>query len=388
MGALEDFAAQLAAEPDEKKREALISRLKFKAAQQAPDNGDAPNSTIMRDYLAQDIALPPSLVYPTIAVRGEITVTLGRAGKGKTTVNANRIISWAAGRALFPDWVDQNGVPFLSPEKPLRTLIAENEGNASMFHGKMKTRMYEGPLTDEERELALDNLFVYGDGGYSGLKLDNKAGVDVLRREIELREPDIVFLEPFRSLWSGEENSATDMAKVIDNMHILATEYNCAVILSHHERKSGAGDDGEKMSAGRGSTVLEGAAAVMENFESVKGGDFRELSWSKARYMVPPPPVRLEYDRVSDWYNWVPQDAIDDAIIRALSEADDEPLNMAALMELLDESKSKLDKHIKRLVDEKRVKRMASVASGSGSTGFRYRLPTGDNDSAGEGLSL
>ena len=154
--------------------------------------------TRLREYLAKPIPIPPSLVWPTIAVRGEVTTTLGRAGKGKTTLNLNRIYAWAAGRSLFPGWANPEGRDYLSPDGPLKTLIAENEGNAAMFHQKMGLMLNQGPLTDEEKELALDNLWVHGDGGYSGLKLDNDDGVRKLRSAIDKCRPDIVFIEPFR----------------------------------------------------------------------------------------------------------------------------------------------------------------------------------------------
>lgn len=382
--AVEAFA-RLLAEQDEAGVARLIARAKMKAANAAPEEAFEPDVTRLREFLERPIEVPPSLVWPTIAVRGEITTTLGRAGKGKTTMNLNRIYAWAAGRSLFPGWVDGEGMEYLKPEKPLKTLIAENEGNAGMFHQKMGLMLHKGPLSDEEKEMALDNLYVHGDGGYSGMKLDDEAGVRKLRAAIEKVEPDIVFIEPFRSLWRGEENSATDMAVVVDNMVAMATDYGCAIILSHHERKSGVSDDGEKMSAGRGSTVLEGVVAVMENFESVKDGEYREMTWSKARYLVPPPPVRMEYQRESNWYEWIPNSQIGDSVITVLREAGDEPMNLTALCEELGESRTKLSKIMKGLEAEKRVKKMPSVPShtGSGSTGTRWRLPTEDTNTGG-----
>ncbi len=166
----------------------------------------------------------------------------------------------------------------------------------------------------------------------------------------------------------------------------LATDYGCAVILSHHERKGGYGED-DKMSAARGSTVLEGVVAVMENFESVVDGTYRELTWSKARYLPPPNPVRMEWDRDTGWYAWVAQTQIDDAIMEALRDADDEPLNLAGLVEVTGESKSKLGPRLKLMEKDKKIKKMASQSSQGGSTGFRYRLPTEDNSKYG-GLSL
>lgn len=388
--AVEAFIRHFASLTDDAARARLLAQVKTKAVNLAPEEAFEPDVTRLREYLAKPIPIPPSLVWPTIAVRGEITTTLGRAGKGKTTMNLNRIFAWAAGRALFPGWTDHDGNEYLKPDGALKTLIAENEGNAGMFHQKVGLLVHQGDLTDDQKELCLDNIHIHGDGGYSGLKLDNPEGVQKLRASIEACEPDIVFIEPFRSLWRGEENSATDMAVVVDNIIAMATDYNCAVILSHHERKGGAGDDGEKMSAARGSTVLEGVVAVMENFESVKDGEYREMTWSKARYLPPPTTVRMEWDRDTGWYQWIPISAIADGVLAALREADDEPLNLKGLSEATGETQAKLRGVMRQLKDEKRVKQMPSVQlAGGGTSGTRYRLPTGDGDSnPGGGLAI
>jgi hypothetical protein len=389
--ATDAFIHKLASITDEAERARLIARVKMRAMDLAPDEAFQPDVTRLREYLAKPIPIPPSLVWPTIAVRGEITTTLGRAGKGKTTMNLNRIFAWACGRPLFPDWTDHDGNIYLNPEKPLRTLIAENEGNAGMFHQKVGLLLHQGPLTEDEREMCLDNLYVHGDGGYSGMKLDNDEGVKKLRRAIESIDggpPDIVFIEPFRSLWRGEENSSTDMAVVVDNMVAIATDYNCAIILSHHAKKNSS-EDGEKMSDARGSTVLEGIVAVMENFESVKDGEYREMTWSKARYLAPPTPVRMGWDRETGWYEWVPTSAIADGVIAALREADDEPMNLSDIAEVTGETKSKLRPVMKNLEEEKRVKKMPSVQQpGGGTSGTRWRLPSGDSDPGAGGLAL
>lgn len=377
------LAAQLARIGDPEKVNQFLRQARMQAAAQTDASAFEPDVTRLREYLATPIEVPPSLVWPTIAVRGEMTTTLGRAGKGKTTMNLNRIFAWAAGRALFPGWTDHDGNEYLKPERPLRTLIAENEGNAGMFHMKMGLMLHHGPLNEEQQELALDNLFVHGDGGYSGMKLDNDEGVLKLRGAIEKTKPDIVFIEPFRSLWRGEENSSTDMAVVVDNIVAMATDFDCAVILSHHEKKGGYSDDGEKMSLARGSTVLEGIVAVMENFESVKDGEYREMTWSKARYLPPPTPVRMEYQRESNWYEWIPQSNIEEAVISMLREADDEPLTMSGLAEETGEKKAKLSPIVKKLVEEGRVKKLSSISTQAGSSGFRYRLPSGDNTETG-----
>lgn len=379
---VEEFAKLLAQTDDPTQRARLMKRAELLGAKEVPDEKFAPPVTVLGEYLDTPIEIPASLVWPTIVVRGELTATLGRAGKGKTTMNLNRILKWACGRPLFDSFTSphDDDQAYISPEQPLKSLILENEGSAGMFHQKMGVMLYNcgDTLSAEDRELIRSNVYIWGDGGYSGLKLDNDAGVSNLRAGIEKCEPDVVFVEPFRGLWRGEENSATEMAVVVDNIIAMATDYGCGFILSHHERKGGAGDD-DLMSAGRGSTVLEGAAACMENFQAVKGGDFREITWSKARYLQPPPPVRLEYDRDSGWYRHVPESNLERAILEAL-EINEEPINKRGLMEILDEKERKVERALKQLVAEDRIHRMGSISGPGGTTGYRYTMKHEDEE--------
>ena len=86
-----------------------------------------------------------------------------------------------------------------------------------------------------------------------------------------------------------------------------------------HERKGGAGGDGELMSTGRGSTVLEGAVAVMENFQSAGAATSARLTWSKA-HTSRRRQVRLEYSFETGWYRHVPEDELEAAILLTLEE--------------------------------------------------------------------
>jgi hypothetical protein len=309
-----------------------------------------------------------------------------------TQVNLNRILKWAAGMPLFPDVKTPNGVPVLAPTQPLKTLIIENEGAAGMFHKQIKTMMYaDGYLTPPQRELVKENVLIWGDGGYSGLKLDDPNALNNVRAGCEKWEPDIVFIEPFRGLWSGDENSSTDMAKVADALSGIAADFNCGVILTHHEKKGGAGNDDDKMSAARGSTVLEGVVATMENFEIAKGGDYREISYSKIRYSGGEKilPIRMEWQHRDWWYRHVPLDAIEQAVLDVLAENED-PMTIGELVAETDEKEHKIRNIMKALVDQGKVKAMPSVHTGTGSTGKRYRLavPTGDDTGAGAGMEF
>jgi predicted transcriptional regulator len=369
------FAALLAAS-DEGERNALISRAKMLAMQEASPDAFEPPIRNLGEYLEWDIPVPPVLVEPALFVRGGLTCTVARAGLGKTQMSLNRILKWSAGEPMFEGLKNKEGKGILAPVQPLRTLIIENEGAAGMFHRQLGIMLNaEGYLTEAHRALAKENVLVWGDGGWSGLKLDDEQQLSEVRAGCEKHRPDIVFIEPFRGLWRGEENSATDMAYVADALSGIASDYDCAVAICHHERKSGVGEDGERMSAGRGSTVLEGVVATMENFEKAKGGDFRELTWSKVRYggghlLLP---VRMEWQPGDWWYRLIALDEIEQELLNELASAHPEPLTVKDLTERLGEREHTVRRTLKSLLDcdLPKIKKAASAGNG-----VRYRVMT------------
>jgi hypothetical protein len=361
------------------------------AANVAPESAFELPIRTAREYLAAEIEVPPIVVgsdeYPVL-VRGGLNARIARAGKGKTVGFLNQAIRWAAGLPWFDDWTDMKGNHYYAPAdgKPVRTLVIENEGAGGLFHKQLGLMFNAGEpyLTDEQRETALDNLYVWGDGGYSGIKLDDPAKLKLVREGVEKYKPDLVLIEPFRGLWNGDENSSTDMGKVADAMVEIASDYNCAVLLTHHENKSGGGEGADDMSKARGSTVLEGVVTVMENWQGVQGDDYRELSQSKNRHGKKTPACRVEWDGDSWWYSYVPDSDVAEAVIEALTNTD-EPMSIKDLSEVTGEREQKLRKHCKELVDNGKLKTLASTSNGKGSTGIRYRLPY---DNAGGGLAV
>ena len=387
---IESFARYLASVTDEVERARVLAMVKLLAVEQAPEEAFEPPIRTLGQYLEDPIEVPPVLVHPYYVVRGGVNGTIGRAGKGKTVMNLNRLLKWSAGKPLFDGWHDADGEPLMAPVegKPLKSLIVENEGAGGLFHRQVGIMLHAADyMSDEDRKLAKENILIWGDGGYSGLKLDDPVKLDGLRRGVEKWEPDIVFIEPFRGLWNGDENSSTDMAIVVDAMVELAADYKCAVIISHHERKSGVSEDGEKMSAGRGSTVLEGVVTVMENFESVKGGEARELTASKSRHAKAPNPVRMEWDPEAWWYKWLPSSDIDEAIMDALRDNADEPMNVSDLCAATNEKTTVVREHANKMAKDGKLTKLPSISDGSGSTGPRYRVKLDEGQSFG-GLSI
>lgn len=381
---LTDAAGKLAAMPPEE-REDYLRRLRNLAVLAAPEKNVEPEPPIrtMGQYLNEPITLPPMLVQPFQIARGATTALIARAGKGKTTMTLNRAIRWSVGRPMF------DALPeVMAPVKPLRILIIENEGAPGFFQEKLKLMRDSQKFTEEELEQADENILIWGEGGYPRIKIyrdDHQRGDDfeLVRRGIEQHEPDLVIMEPFRSLWDGEENSASEMTEVTDRIAELASGYGIGVLLTHHERKSGVGDSGEEMSAGRGSTVLEAEAAVMERYKPVKE-EISELSWVKSRFGQPAPPVRMKFVWDRWGYDYVSPQAGEREFLQLLMNNPEGALSVREIAEELEEDIKQIRKVANAVAEEnENIKVYPSVSSAEGSTGKRYRYVVNDTNAGG-----
>lgn len=368
--------------PKEDRQEAAARISQLVKAKAAPAEAK-PRIPVTRfaDYREQELPVPPFLLPSGQLVRGELHALIARAGKGKTTLTMNRIIRWSAGLPLFDELAEDN-TPIGGP---LKILMLQNEGVAYFMQEKLRDlAAANAGLTAEQSEYVDRNLFIWGDGGYSNFKVDKEGDLEILRRALEEVRPDVLTLEPFRGIWRGEENDSTAMEAVLDDLVAIAYEYQTAIMLGHHERKGGVGEDGEWMSASRGSGNLEGKVAAMENLRSIKDGEFTELSWSKRRYSTNKlAPVRMEFNHNTWRLSYVPEDQLVSEILAFMHEDAVAWYTTAEIVEALNESKATVWRRLKTLVDDGRI--VKKKAEGGGD---KFRLKTDDAPAPGGGLEV
>ena len=356
----------------EDERERYLTQIKMGAVAQAPDDEvGKPPVTTLRDYLETEIPNPGAIIEPGLFVPGEITLFHARAGKGKSTLAINRMIRWAAGLPLLPELPNMM-VP--RNNEPVRSLVIENEGSAGMFQERVRDILKAADMTNQQKEAALDNFLVWGDGSYSGLKVDNEADLDVIRRACREWNPDILFLDPFRSIWKGDENDLSEMEAALDSLQQLAVEFECAVYLPHHERKTNENPDG--MDAARGGTTLEGKVATMERWQHSKKGDYSTLSWTKMRYAPKtgvPDPVEVVFNFETNGYRYRDENVLGRRILDAMKVAPKEWYRVPDLMDELDEAERKVRDAVTALTKGDDAQIVKKQFQGRGA-GFQYKL--------------
>lgn len=374
----EKQAAEYFASLDADARREAFSRVNASVKLTAPVEDIDPPPPIhnLAEYFAMDLEVPPSLVGDCEVLRGEITATVARGGRGKTTLLTNRMMRWAAGLPLFDDLPDVQA----PTEGPLRMLLVENEGSGYMMRETFE-KLYEHiAIDDEKKELVKKNLMVWGDGGYTGLKVDREGDVEIIERALREHKPDVLCLEPFRGIWTGDENDNSAMEEVLDGLVGLAQEHDCGILLSHHANKMPL--DGDWMGASRGATALEGKVATMEIFYPVRAEEQRELKIAKKRYGKehPPPPMRMEFDFLTRVLKRVPDSELEQEVLSFLA-SDDPPLwwNKAQIAEEVDETQDRVDKKaLRSLLDQGRIVKKNKEGAN------KYRLKVGDNDKGEE----
>ena len=85
------------------------------------------------------------------------------------------------------------------------------------------------------------------------LHLDMKEDMDALDNTLSELKPRLLVLDPLIRLHNVDENSATEIAKVLSFLRNLQRKHSVAVILVHHARKNASGDPGLGL---RGSTEI------------------------------------------------------------------------------------------------------------------------------------
>jgi hypothetical protein len=89
--------------------------------------------------------------------------------------------------------------------------------------------------------------------GSSILRLDIPRDCEALEETIAELQPRLLILDPLIRIHGADENSATEIAKILSFLRHLQRKYAMAVQVIHHSRKNGAGDPGLGL---RGSTEI------------------------------------------------------------------------------------------------------------------------------------
>lgn len=206
------------------------------AAKNGEDADPAPAREIIdADTWLRTHPLPDDPIVENLFATGDKVVLIAPSKARKTFFLLQAALSLASGTKLFQWTVPQ----------PWRGLFANLEVKPAHFHRRTRTVSRGCGIEPSQLQRRLQIVNLRGDPDPRG----------AIEEAVENTRPDFVIIDPIFKLYaaSHDENSAGDAAELMKWFDHL-TLSGCAVIFSHHDRKSGT--DSRTIDRGSGSALI------------------------------------------------------------------------------------------------------------------------------------
>jgi hypothetical protein len=224
-------------------------------------------------HVSQVLPVPPQnrwLIEP-LWFKGGVGILGGHAKVCKTQLAAEMAIAVAGGQNALGILPVTSGGPvlFYGAEDALPMLRSRFEDLA------------------KARDLSLNNipLFLLD---VPVLSLDRQSDLDRLRAAVKTIAPRLLVLDPLVRIARLDENSAADVSALLGSLRAMQRDFDLAVLLVHHARKSKAPNPGQAL---RGSSDIS-AWSDTNLYLSRKN---QQLTLQvEHRFAAPPPPLQLK----------------------------------------------------------------------------------------------
>ena len=189
-------------------------------------------------FIEEEIKEEEPIISDGILPKKSVQIISGISKVGKTVLALNEAIAIATGK------------PFLlqfDTIKPCRVLYLQ----AEVARVTMQERLQKMFIEMSKPEPTMLNIITK-----KGLKLTNRKHFEALREYIEYLEPEVLFLDPVRPFFTGDENKSSDVGAFLDQVDVLIDLYGISVVLIHHHGKQVEGQKRQGAQAIRGSSVF------------------------------------------------------------------------------------------------------------------------------------
>lgn len=188
------------------------------------------------------------LSWPLIPRGGRIVIG-GPAKHFKSFLGLNLSYNLAEGEPLL-ELKKEDGSPLWTVKKPLVVLYSEKEIGKYRLKERLE-RIHE----EHQGQIAIDNLYLEPKG--NEIMLDTPHGLDTLCKQLDIVQPDVLVIDPFRKFHSQDEDSSTEMVRVVYSMDSIQKKYrDLTMIVMHHTGKRSEFRDPTQPESLRGSSII------------------------------------------------------------------------------------------------------------------------------------
>lgn len=175
-------------------------------------------TTTLKDLLENQEDYRPEAVVSGLINHKELILLSAQAKTGKSLLSMNLALAVASGK-LFLGRFEVTPGP---------VMIIQTEVSEYFLAERVKSMLSNEPCNDFTTQI------IVASGSF---KIDE--GMDSLKELIDVHHPKLLILDPFYTLHTKDENSASEMAPVLQALRDLVLETNIACVLIHHQGKRG-----------------------------------------------------------------------------------------------------------------------------------------------------
>jgi RecA-family ATPase len=225
---------------------------------------------------------------------GTVGMFVGKGGVGKSYMELLMAAAAASGRTIPP----------FDPTEPVKVLLVNVEDGADDLHRRLYAIHQEYQFTDKEQVLLSQNLIILPGRGQIGplMLKDGTTPVESeyaawLRQQIEIYNPDLVFLDTKARLYGLDENNPDDGSQwvaLLESMLVGRPDLTFLVV-SHTAKHNSQSED--QYAIRGGGSVADNSRFVlvlchpqptdMEGLDGSDPMDYAKLVHSKASYSRP-----------------------------------------------------------------------------------------------------
>ncbi len=237
------------------------------------------------DFNRDEEIKQPEWIIPGLRA-GQVALVTAPGGTGKSYLLLEIAMSVASGTTLLPGLEAKTAgkVCLLNFEDD--SFDIQQRGNAILRH-------FQDLNPSEE------NLYVASMSGQTLSLLNGRGEIneeDVSWLKEQCQGMRLLILDPLSHLHTADENSASQMSKLIQVLKGVGRETGTGIMISHHTGKAAVlNGQGDLQQSARGSSALVDASRVVMTLHKPKEGDSftLELTWAKLNGVAPIAPIRL-----------------------------------------------------------------------------------------------
>jgi len=190
-----------------------------------------------------------------------------------------------------------SGTDFLGYKitRPLKVLYMQ----AELREKRLMERL--SPTYAQVAEEFKDNLCIWST---RGIILFNEH-LALIEREVGLRKPDILIIDPMLNFHNFNESNSQEMAEFFRMLDRIKETYDIAIIMAHHFRKASQDKDAHVslLESIRGSSALRGWAVTTIAMEGRTESEFRKLEF-EMRNSDEPIVRTIKYNKDTKDFDW------------------------------------------------------------------------------------